>query len=251
MNCKFNNQKLKIKNLKSISGFTLLELIVVIVIIGVLAGVSAPRIFNSLNAGKLRGESNKILSTLRYAQGMAAIQRATYRLKFNLGESEFDDEKEFVTQSYQLFRDESKNDAFDLSDADFDGSTGYGQKSSGMPAKDDFDYKDDEKNDKYNKDDYYYDDENETANSNRNLAGPVNIFDEADHKFPSGVKITKIIDVFGDYEITKGNYEIAIESNGNAHESYIYLTSSGKNPSTYIIHIGMNGLSEAYLKDED
>ena len=225
----------------------MLELVVVIVIIGVLAGVSAPKIVSSLNAGKLRGESNNILSILRYAQGMAVIQRATYRLKINLGDSEFDDEKKFVTQSYQLFRDASKNDDFELSDSDFDGSTGHGQGNSSMPAKDDFDYKIDEKNDK----DDYYDDENETISSNRNLAGPVDIFDEAVHEFPSGVKITKIIDAFGDYEITKGNYEITIEPNGHSHESYIYLTSSGKNPPTYIIHIGINGLSEAYLKDED
>ena len=245
------NLKLKFQNSKLSSGFTMLELIVVIVIIGVLAGVSAPKIFNSLNAGKLRGESNRILSALRYAQGMATIQRATYRLKINLGDSEFDDEKKFVTQSYQLFRDESKNDDFELSDSDFDGSTESGQGKSWLPTKDDFDYKDDKKNDKDNKKDDYYDDENETISSNRNLAGPVDIFDEAVHKFPSGVKITKIIDVFGDYEITKGNYEITIESNGHSHESYIYLTSSGKNAPVYIIHIGMNGLAEVYLKDED
>jgi len=241
------NSKSKIKNQKLSSGFTLLELVVVIVIIGVLAGVSAPKIVSALNAGKLRGEANKILTTMRYAQGNAAIQRATYRIKFNLGNSEFDEEKEFANQSYELIRDASKNDFFEFSDDDLMSSGGSslfpGQQNRGLPSKDTFDYKDDKDQDQ----DYY---EENKANSNRNTAGTVEIFDEKNHKLPSGVKIIKIVDGRDNVEITEGEYVIPIDPKGQSLESYIYLTSSGKNPPTYIIHIGMNGLSEAYLKDE-
>ncbi len=239
----------KLKRIQKLrSGFTLLELIVVIAIVGILAGVSTPKIIYSLNAGKLRGEANKILTTLRYAQGMAAMQRATYRIKFNLGNSEFNDEKKFAAQSYQLIRDESRNDDFEFSDNDLDRSSVNdmlgGQQRRGLPANDDFDYKEDK-----NYDDDYYEDENIV--SNRNMSGPVDIFDKAEHKLPSGVKITKIIDIRDDFEITKGVHDIPINPKGRSIDSYIYLTSSGKNPSVYIVHIGMNGLSEAYLKDDD
>ncbi len=242
------NPKFKTQNLKLSSGFTLLELIVVIVIIGVLAGVSAPKIINSLNAGKLRSEANQILTTMRYAQGMAAMQRATYKIKFNLGNSKFDDEKKFAVQSYELIRDESRNDFFEFTDDDLmasgESSLFPGQQNRGVPAKDDFDYKDDKDQDK----EFYEDD---SANSNRNLAGTVDIFDEKTHKLPSGVKIIKIVDGRDDFEVTDGEYIIPIDPKGHSLDSYIYLTSSGKHPLTYIIHIGMNGLSEAYLKDED
>ena len=248
MNCKFNNQKFKTQNSKLSSGFTLIELIVVVVIIGILAGVSAPKIVSSLNAGKLRSEANQILTTMRYAQGMAAMQRATYRIKFNLGSSKFDDEKKFAVQSYELIRDESRNDFFEFTDDDLmasgESSLFPGQQNRGLPSKDNFDYKDDK-----DQDQGFY--EENLANSNRNVAGSVDIFDEKTHKLPSGVKIIKIIDGRDDFEITEGEYIIPIDPKGHSLDSYIYLTSSGKHSPTYIIHIGMNGLSEAYIKDDD
>ena len=61
---------------KRLRGFTLIELIMVIVILGVLAVFAAPRIFNSgdFNA---RGFHDETLSLLRYAQKTAIAQRRT------------------------------------------------------------------------------------------------------------------------------------------------------------------------------
>jgi MSHA pilin protein MshC len=60
----------------SIRGFTLIELIMVIVILGVLAVFAAPRIINSddFNA---RGFHDETLSLLRFAQKTAVAQRRT------------------------------------------------------------------------------------------------------------------------------------------------------------------------------
>ena len=227
---------------KSNKGFTLLELIVVVVIIGILAGVSAPKIISSLNAGELISETNHLLTTLRFAQGMSAIQRATYKIKFNLGNSEYDEEKKFVNQSYELVREESKYDIFELTDDDM---TSYsdGLQSSAMPSKDDFDYKDD--------DDNQQEDTEKNVSSNRNLAGSVDIFDENPYPLPMGVKIIKIVDVLDDFEVTEGEFTIPFNPKGQSYETYIYLKSSSKNSATYIVHVNMNGISEAYLEEKN
>ncbi|WP_114971283.1 pilus assembly FimT family protein [Rhodoferax ferrireducens] len=63
-------------------GFTLIELIMVIVLLGVLAVFAAPRIFNSddFNA---RGFHDETLSLLRYAQKTAIAQRRTVCVNLN------------------------------------------------------------------------------------------------------------------------------------------------------------------------
>ena len=63
-------------------GFTLIELIMVIVLLGVLAVFAAPRIFNSddFNA---RGFHDETLSLLRYAQKTAIAQRRTVCVALN------------------------------------------------------------------------------------------------------------------------------------------------------------------------
>lgn len=62
-------------------GFTLIELIMVIVILGALAVFAAPRIF-STNDFKARGFHDASLSLLRYAQKTAIAQRRTVCVTF-------------------------------------------------------------------------------------------------------------------------------------------------------------------------
>jgi len=62
-------------------GFTLIELIMVIVMLGVLAVVAAPRIFNS-NDFNARGFHDETLALLRYAQKVAIAQRRTVCVSF-------------------------------------------------------------------------------------------------------------------------------------------------------------------------
>lgn len=67
---------------KAQSGFTLIELIMVIVLLGVLAVFAAPRFFNS-NDFNARGFHDEALSYLRYAQKAAVAQRRTVCVVFN------------------------------------------------------------------------------------------------------------------------------------------------------------------------
>lgn len=63
-------------------GFTLIELIMVIVLLGVLAVFAAPRIFNS-NDFNARGFHDETLSLLRFAQKTAIAQRRTVCVVFS------------------------------------------------------------------------------------------------------------------------------------------------------------------------
>lgn len=60
-------------NIKPSAGFTLIELIMVIVIAGILALVAAPRFFNA-SAFKSQGFADQVQAALRYAQKEAIAQ---------------------------------------------------------------------------------------------------------------------------------------------------------------------------------
>ncbi|MBI5658357.1 MAG: prepilin-type N-terminal cleavage/methylation domain-containing protein [Nitrosomonadales bacterium] len=59
---------------RRVRGFTMVELITIIVITGILAATVAPRFFNR-NAFDSRGFYDQVISTLRYAQKAAIAQR--------------------------------------------------------------------------------------------------------------------------------------------------------------------------------
>ena len=64
-------------------GFTLVELIMTMVIIGILAAVAAPRFFNS-NVFQSRGFADQVQATLRYAQKEAIAQHRNVCVTFTL-----------------------------------------------------------------------------------------------------------------------------------------------------------------------
>ncbi len=68
-------------------GFTLLELLVVLVIVGLLAGVVAPRLMGALTGMNLKTEAKKVAASLRYARSRAASEKKTFRVIFSLEEN--------------------------------------------------------------------------------------------------------------------------------------------------------------------
>ena len=59
--------------LKEPAGFTLVELVMTMVIIGIMAAVAAPRFF-SVSLFQARGYADQVKATLRYAQKIATVQ---------------------------------------------------------------------------------------------------------------------------------------------------------------------------------
>ena len=65
------------------AGFTLLELIVVLMIIGLMSTLVAPKLVGPLGDLNLRTASQKISASLRYARSQAAAEKATYVALFD------------------------------------------------------------------------------------------------------------------------------------------------------------------------
>ncbi|HEU0188723.1 MAG TPA: prepilin-type N-terminal cleavage/methylation domain-containing protein [Gallionella sp.] len=65
-------------------GFSLVELIMTMIIVGILAAVAAPRFFDA-NVFQSRGFADQVQATLRYAQKVAIAQRRNVCATFTLG----------------------------------------------------------------------------------------------------------------------------------------------------------------------
>jgi len=65
-------------------GFTLLELLVVLVIISIVAAIVGPRMGGSLSTLNLKTASKKIAATLRYARSQATSESTAYVVLFDL-----------------------------------------------------------------------------------------------------------------------------------------------------------------------
>lgn len=65
-------------------GFTLLELIIVMVIIGIASALVVPRLVGGMGSLDVRGASGKVAAALRYARSQAVSQKVQYTAVFDL-----------------------------------------------------------------------------------------------------------------------------------------------------------------------
>lgn len=68
---------------KSLTGFTLIELVLVIFLVSILVGLSTPLFRRTFSGLQLKDAAFNISKTVNYAQEMAIIERANYKINFD------------------------------------------------------------------------------------------------------------------------------------------------------------------------
>jgi len=64
-------------------GFTLTETMIIVVIVGVLAGITIPAFMNYFQRQKAAAAETELLADISYARSLAIARRTTYQLVFN------------------------------------------------------------------------------------------------------------------------------------------------------------------------
>lgn len=66
----------------STAGFTLLETIIVVSIIGILSGIAAPNWFNFINRQRLNTGQSQVYQAMQQARSQAMLQKVTWQVSF-------------------------------------------------------------------------------------------------------------------------------------------------------------------------
>ena len=80
---------MRISSVGSKTGFTLFELLVVLVIIGLMSSLSLPYLFGSMGRMNLKTASKSIAASLRYARSLAASEQTRYLALFDFEKHSF------------------------------------------------------------------------------------------------------------------------------------------------------------------
>jgi prepilin-type N-terminal cleavage/methylation domain-containing protein len=72
--------------IRSSRGFTLIETMIIVAIIGVLAGLTIPAFANYIQRQKVIGARNELMADIQYARSLAIARRTTYQIDFEAGQ---------------------------------------------------------------------------------------------------------------------------------------------------------------------
>ena len=93
------------KMLKSRSGFTLLELLITTVVVGIVAAMAVPRFQTAWERQKFRGGNNDIVSKIKMARSYAISSKSPYGIYFDEQSNSFTVFKDVVNLSTPVYDD--------------------------------------------------------------------------------------------------------------------------------------------------
>jgi type II secretion system protein H len=91
------------KRFQKVAGFTLIEMMVAIVILGVLAAMAGPSFSSWIPKMKLKAEAREKLNYLRQARSRAIAENSQYGIYFNTGNSEIIFFKDITNPQLNLY----------------------------------------------------------------------------------------------------------------------------------------------------
>lgn len=74
---------IKNNTLRSQGGFTLVEAMIMIVILGILFAITIPAYSGYMQRTRIQGARNRLIADLQYARSIAISRRTTFRVDFN------------------------------------------------------------------------------------------------------------------------------------------------------------------------